>query len=358
MHGLGRIERLAGLGDTDAQRALGHHRVPVAEFTGDVDLGGQLDPALNGVLRHQRGVVAAAAGHDADLVDLAELLGAETHFVQDELPGRATAVQQRVGHRPWLLVHLLGHEVLEAVLLGRLEVPRDVQLLEGDRVPLERGHCDGAGGEHGHFVVGQGEEVTGMAEERRDVRSQERHVVAQPEYQWGGTAGRDDRVRLIGMEDGDGEGTPHAPERGPGGFGQRQSRRHLLLDEMGHHFGVGGRGHRVAGAHQLAAQRAVVLDDPVVDDGEAARAVEVGVGVLGRRVAVGGPAGVADARAVGSGCRHAGRRVRVAGRELRQVGHRAGAVGRPGPPDPPVHDERHPGRVVPPVLQAGAAHRG
>ena len=46
--------------------------------------------------------------------------------------------------------------------------------------------------------------------------------------------------------------------------------------------------------HQLGAQGGVVLDDPVVDDGQAPGAVEVGVGVLRRRVAVGGPAGVAD----------------------------------------------------------------
>ena len=58
----------------------GHHRVPVAELAGDVDLGGQLDPVLNGVLGHQRGVVAAPAGHDAHLVDLAELVGARAAF--------------------------------------------------------------------------------------------------------------------------------------------------------------------------------------------------------------------------------------------------------------------------------------
>ncbi len=102
---------------------------------------------------------------------------------------------------------------------------------------------------------------------------------------------------------------------------------------------------------QLVAQGAVVLDDPVVNDGQASGAVEVGVGVLGRRMAMGGPAGVADARTVDGGCGHAGRRILVAARQLRQVGHRTGTVGRPGPPDPPVDDERHPGRVVTPVFQ-------
>ena len=49
-------------------------------------------------------------------------------------------------------------------------------------------------------------------------------------------------------------------------------------------------------AHELLLELGVVLDDAVVDDGDVARTVEVGVGVdrLGR--AVGGPARVADAR--------------------------------------------------------------
>ncbi len=59
---------------------------------------------------------------------------AESHFVEHQLAGGVAAVEQRVRHRPRLLVHLLGHEVVVAVFAGRLEVPRDVQLLEGDRL--------------------------------------------------------------------------------------------------------------------------------------------------------------------------------------------------------------------------------
>ena len=45
----------------------------------------------------------------------------------------------------------------------------------------------------------------------------------------------------------------------------------------------------------------IVFDDAVVDDDEGAGAVAVGVGVLFRRAAVGGPTGVADAEAAGDG---------------------------------------------------------
>ena len=49
-------------------------------------------------------------------------------------------------------------------------------------------------------------------------------------------------------------------------------------------------------ASSSARQLGVVLDDAVVDDGEPPGAVEVGVGVLLRRLTVGGPAGVPDGR--------------------------------------------------------------
>ena len=69
-----------------------------------------------------------------------------------------------------------------------------------------------------------------------------------------------------------------------------------LADQMGEHLGVGLRVEMVAFALKAGAQGAVVLDDAVVDQRDVAGLVEMRVGVgLGGR-AVGGPAGVGDAR--------------------------------------------------------------
>ena len=57
----------------------------------------------------------------------------------------------------------------------------------------------------------------------------------------------------------------------------------------------------MAALAKLLAQGVVVLDAAVVDDGDAAGAVEVGVGVELRGGADGGPAGVADADGAGDG---------------------------------------------------------
>ena len=68
----------------------------------------------------------------------------------------------------------------------------------------------------------------------------------------------------------------------------------LLLQQVRHDLGVGLGAEGVAAILKLAAQVAVVLDDAVVDDRQAAGAVEVRVGVLVGDAAVGRPAGVAE----------------------------------------------------------------
>src|SRR5439155_21828406 len=71
----------------------------------------------------------------------------------------------------------------------------------------------------------------------------------------------------------------------------------MLADEMGEHFGIGGRLKSVA--LELLFQSIVILDDPVVHHGNPAALVPMRVGVLVRRRSVGGPASVAEAHDAG-----------------------------------------------------------
>ena len=73
----------------------------------------------------------------------------------------------------------------------------------------------------------------------------------------------------------------------------RLARGHFVGDEEGGDFGIGFGGEAMALGGEFLAQSLEVLDDAVVDDGEAVAGVRVGV-ALGR-LAVGRPAGVADA---------------------------------------------------------------
>ncbi|PYN39020.1 MAG: hypothetical protein DMD98_02290 [Candidatus Rokuibacteriota bacterium] len=68
----------------------------------------------------------------------------------------------------------------------------------------------------------------------------------------------------------------------------------MMLDQVREHLGVGLGPERVTLAAQAILDLEIVLEDAVVDDDEVAPAVGVGVGVLVRGPAVGGPACVAD----------------------------------------------------------------
>ena len=68
---------------------------------------------------------------------------------------------------------------------------------------------------------------------------------------------------------------------------------------MGEELGVGLAAEGVSGGRELGLEGEVVLDDAVVDDGDAV--VDVGVGVGVRGASVGGPARVADAGAAVEG---------------------------------------------------------
>ena len=233
-----------------------------------------------------------------------QVVRGQPHLVEDQLAARTAPVEQRVGHRLGLLVHLLGHEVLVAALLGRLEVPGDRQFLGLDRRAVERGHRERARREDGQLVVGQREDLPGVADERGDVRGQQRHVRRAGRGRGASCGGpprwcraRQPRSRRWRRRRGPGaawRGVASASDAPVG---------HLLLDQVGHHLGVGGRGQGVPGGLQLGPQRGVVLDDPVVDEGQPPGAVDVGVGVVLGGAAVGGPAGVPDGGSRGRGAR-------------------------------------------------------
>ena len=73
----------------------------------------------------------------------------------------------------------------------------------------------------------------------------------------------------------------------------------VFANEVGQHFGVGGRVKFMPGLEHDLLERLVILNDPVVDDGDAPGLVEVRMGIFIGRRPVGGPAGVAHAKVAG-----------------------------------------------------------
>ena len=258
-------------------------------------------------------------------------------------PSSAAPSEQRVGHRRRLLVDLLGHEVVEAPLPGGGHVPVDGQGRRPCRGTVQRHHPQGTRPELGELVVLEGEQLPGRAQQGRDVRGQERRAVTDPDDEWGDPPGCHHQVGLVGVDRRHGKGAADLPQCTTQAVRQTRAVRHLRFDQMAEDLRVGLGDQDVAGRHQAVGQLDVVLDDAVVDDGQASRAVEMGVGVLGGRLTMGRPTGVTHPTA-GSGRRVLG--------QAAEVAHRVGALGRTAPPQPVVPRQHHPGRVVAAVLQA------
>ncbi len=173
------------------------------------------------------------------------------------------------------------------------EVPVDVRNLLLD---LDRVHVDDAvaiGLQDGHLAVFEIDDLARMRENRRDVAGDEVLVFAQSEEQRASLARGDD---LVGVDARD-----HRDAVRPLDLKQRFEHRILeipveaLLDEVREHFGVGIGGEHVATPLQHLLEDRRVLDDAVVDDGDAAVLAHVRMRVLLIGRTVRRPARVRDA---------------------------------------------------------------
>ena len=106
-------------------------------------------------------------------------------------------------------------------------------------------------------------------------------------------AGDDDLAGLGVVDDSDGVGADQLPAGNLHRLEEVWFGFEAGLDQVGDAFGVGVGGEDVAAGAQVGTQAFVVLDDAVVDDGDRAGDVRVGIAFAGYAVRC--PAGVGDA---------------------------------------------------------------
>jgi len=148
---------------------------------------------------------------------------------------------------------------------------------------------------------------------------------------------RDDPIRVVGRQGGDGERAFELRYRGPHRLFEGASE--IFFDEVDDDLGVGLGPERVPLRAQFPFQGEVVLDNAVVDDDQAARAVHMGMSVFLARPAVRRPPRMAEAASALHG------RFAEAVFELLDLAF--------DPPDldrPPV-DDCDPGRVIAAVFE-------
>ncbi len=287
---------LPGLADGHDQGGRPDDRIAVAELAGQFHLARDPGPVLDRVLGHQAGVEGGAAGDHHDLVHTAQLGFGDADLVQGEPVLLVAAPEERVGDRAGLLVDLLAHEPVVATLLRRREVPVHVVGADRGRLAVEGGDLHRLAGDPHDLVLAELDRVPGVLDEGGDVGGEEVLPLADPDHQRGVAPGGHHGLRVLAVHRDQGEGPVEAAAHRAHRLHQRQTRAHLLAQQLGHDLGVGLGDHGDAGLLELGAQGGVVLHDPVVHqrDPPVGRDVRVGVDVVRRTV--GGPAGVPDAQ--------------------------------------------------------------
>ena len=140
LDGAQRVIRLSRLGDGDDQRVRSEDEVAVAELGGDVHFRGKSCEPLDHEPSDERGVVRRAAGDEDRPPEPPDAPRIQMRVRQrDAALLLIDPALERVGHRAWLLVDLLEHEVRVAALLGHGGVPGHPRGCPFDRSPVESG---------------------------------------------------------------------------------------------------------------------------------------------------------------------------------------------------------------------------
>ncbi|SCJ17615.1 Uncharacterised protein [uncultured Flavonifractor sp.] len=342
-HGGQGVDGLAGLGDDQSQGSGGDDGVAVPELRGQGHLHRLAEQPLQGVLGGHAHVVGGAAGDDVDFVQRLQILRRQVQTLQHHTavlnPG-GNGVPEGLG----LLHDLLEHEVLIAALLRSGDLPVHVVLLLVHR--LEVGvviDLDAVGGEYGNLPVVQIVDLTGVLDDGGHVAGQEVEALPQAQNQGAVLPGGDEPVGTVGADDAQGIGAVDAVEH----LGQslQNVAPVVVLQQLGHHLGVGlGDELHALGLEELLNLH-VVLDDAVVDHRDVAALADLGVGVDVGGCSVGGPAGVAQAHGAVDGraaVHHVGEHLEPA----LGLGHLEPLAFRP-------HGDAR--RVIAPVLQTAQA---
>ena len=141
---------------------------------------------------------ARAAGNDAHVLKLAELLFRNRHLIQENFSGvLRDAAEQGIAYGARLLKNFLLHEVLVAALFRHEGVPGDVVrgTFGGTAVVVHDAHpfC----GQHGDVAVGEEKHFARVLEQGGDVASDEIFSIAESNHRWRAQARGNNLLRIF-----------------------------------------------------------------------------------------------------------------------------------------------------------------
>ena len=343
-HGGHGVQSLAGLADDDDQGLFIHQRVAVAELAGQHHLHRAAHQLFPVVLADHTHVIAGAAGDDEDAGDLPDVVLGHVQVVQHH-PAVPDAGRDGLADGLGLLHDLLEHEVRIAALLGGGHVPVHLAVLLLHRHQLVVEHIHGVGGQDGDLAVVHISDLPGVLQHGGHVGGDIVAALAVADDEGTVLPGGDQGVGIVGTDDAQGVGALDPAQAAAHGLQHIAALVVVELQQLGHHLGVRIGVECDAQLLQVLLQLQIVLDNAVVDQGDLAVLADMGVGVGVVGLAVGGPAGMANAQSalqIGAAVDHVGEHLETALGlfHLEAAGLRA---------------HRHAGGVVAPVLHPGKA---
>ena len=206
-------------------------------------------------------------------------------------------MRERVADDLGLLVDLLGHEVAKISLVDEKGRSRRSEHGPLDLAAFAIADLDAGAREHHRVTILEIGNHVGKRREGDRVGTEVHFAVTVPDRERRALARADEEIVLAREQKGERERTAQPRQRSRHGFRRRAAVLHLPRDQMGDHLGIGIGAERRARFLQLLAELAEILDDAVVDDGEALGSMRVRV-MFGRST-VSRPARVADADRAG-----------------------------------------------------------
>ena len=199
-----------------------------------------------------------------------------------------------------MLEDFLQHVVRELASVHILRTEFDSADLITAGFASDRADLEGVPRDGDNIKIVQVNGVAGVGHDCTDVTGEKILVFANAENERRATTGSDQEIFDVGVNERDAVGADHLFQGRAGCvhqpcFGILAVQ--LLINaanQMREHLGISVRGEFVSTfAHELLAQRGVILDHPVVDQRDLAALIKMRVSVFIRNFTVGSPAGVA-----------------------------------------------------------------
>ena len=290
-----RIGGLTGLADDDHEAVRIEDRVPVAELGGELDADRDPGETLHHVLRHDTDMVGRATGNDIDLRNLLDLLITEADGGQIDVSVLHDGID-RITDGLRLLIDLLHHEMLEATLLRGLCIHLDFDELLFDRLLVEVEELSLSGAELRDLGIVDVVHVLAVLENRRYIGGDIGLALFDADDHRCILPGDVDLPRAVHEHEFEGVGAAdphHCPcNRVDWSLSVLFI---VVVHEVDGDLGIGLAVELVALLQELVLDLLEVLDDAVVDRDHLMMKAHMRVGVGLGWLAVGRPAGVADA---------------------------------------------------------------